>query len=136
MINEDKVVVMTRMAAYEARQGKKDLKICSSFRSDYIGAQLLKTWLCCTLSFCLLAVIDLMFEMDSFTELIYGFELKEALSYGRQLLIVYLIFCAFFLVITYCKAHIDYRNARRNLSNLNRALRMVGSDEEPAEGEE
>ena len=43
MINENKVAVMTRMAAYEAGDGKKNQTICSYFRGDYVGFQMLKT---------------------------------------------------------------------------------------------
>ena len=43
MINEEKVAVMTRMAAYETGEGKKDIAVCGYFRSDYIGFQLLKS---------------------------------------------------------------------------------------------
>ena len=47
MINENKVAVMTRMAAYEAGDGKKNQTICSYFRGDYVGFQMLKNLDCC-----------------------------------------------------------------------------------------
>ena len=37
MLNEERVVLMTKMASYEANEGKKSLAIGSYFRSDYKG---------------------------------------------------------------------------------------------------
>ena len=42
MINEEKVILMTAMQAYEDREGKKDIAIASYFRGDYLGYQVLK----------------------------------------------------------------------------------------------
>ena len=42
MINEEKVILMTRASLYEEKQKKKALKISKYFRHDYISLQLLK----------------------------------------------------------------------------------------------
>ena len=43
MINEERVILMTRLASYEANEGKKDISIVNYFRGDYIGFQVLKS---------------------------------------------------------------------------------------------
>ena len=42
MLNEERIILMTRMAAYEEGEGKKNVKIGNYFRSDYIAVQVLK----------------------------------------------------------------------------------------------
>ena len=37
MINEEKVIMMTKLASYESGEGKKDISILNYFRNDYIG---------------------------------------------------------------------------------------------------
>ena len=37
MLNEDRIILMTRMASYEENEGKKNVSIGSYFRGDYIG---------------------------------------------------------------------------------------------------
>ena len=37
MINEEKVVLMTRASIYEEKKGKEQLKISRYFRHDYIS---------------------------------------------------------------------------------------------------
>ena len=57
MINKDKVAVMTKMAAYEAGDGRKNLAVCSYVRGDYVGFQMLKTWIAVTIAFCILFAV-------------------------------------------------------------------------------
>ena len=54
MINEQRVKLMTRMAAYEQDEYKKNIKITGFFRSDYIGFQLLKSIVANTIAFAIL----------------------------------------------------------------------------------
>ena len=54
MINEEKVILMTKLASYETDNGKKDILVVNYFRSDYIGFQLLKSVIAATISFCAL----------------------------------------------------------------------------------
>ena len=51
MVDETKVRVMTRLAAYEEGTGKKYLPIGQYFRTDYIFMQLLKSFVYGTLAF-------------------------------------------------------------------------------------
>ena len=51
MINEEKVIMMTKLASYESCEGKKDISILNYFRNDYIGFQLLKSVISATISF-------------------------------------------------------------------------------------
>ena len=47
MINEEKVVLMTKASLCEAKETKKKLKIAGYFRHDYISLQLLSGWFFC-----------------------------------------------------------------------------------------
>ena len=41
MLNEKRVILMTRMASYEAGEGKKNIEVGNYFRADYLAIQLL-----------------------------------------------------------------------------------------------
>ena len=75
MINENKVAVMTRMAAYEAGDGKKNQTVCNYFRGDYVGFQMLKTWIAVTIAFCIMCGVYLLFQMDSIMTDFYSIDL-------------------------------------------------------------
>jgi predicted secreted protein len=50
MINEERVILMTKLASYERGPGKKNVTISNFFRSDYIGFQLLKSVIYATMA--------------------------------------------------------------------------------------
>lgn len=134
MINERKVAAMTRMAAYEAGEGKKDFSICGYFRSDYVGFQLLKTWIGTTIAFGILAGIYLMYRMDEVMDSLYGLDAEGLLGMGKQVLIAYVIFCGVYLLATYIIAHVTYHRAFKSLARFDKALKVVDGDtEEPEE---
>ena len=51
MVNEERIKLMTRMAAYEKEGHKKNKIIVSFFRSDYISMQMLKSVIATTIAF-------------------------------------------------------------------------------------
>ena len=51
MINQERIQLMTKMAAYEENEGKKHIAIGGFFRSDYIGLQIIKAILCATIAY-------------------------------------------------------------------------------------
>ena len=80
MINEERVILMTRLASYEANEGKKDISIVNYFRGDYIGFQVLKSIIAATISFFALFAVYIFYN---FEELMQDF---EGACYGQYFL--------------------------------------------------
>ena len=133
MINEEKVAVMTRMAAYEAGRGKKDREICGFFRSDYVGFQLLKTWIATTIAFCILAGIWLLYRVDEITSIFYAMDVDAILALGKQAVIVYLILCAGYLLASWLIAYVTYAKAHMAAVSFDRMLTAIDGSEEEEE---
>ena len=55
MLSQERIKLMTKMAAYEENEGKKYMSIGSYFRSDYMGMQVIRSVISGTLAFFLLA---------------------------------------------------------------------------------
>ena len=51
MLNEERIKLMTKMAAYEANEGKRNVAVSSYFRGDYIGLQVIKSIISATIAF-------------------------------------------------------------------------------------
>ena len=49
MINEEKVILMTRLASYEKREGKNNMAIGKYFRGDFVSLHLLKAVIAATI---------------------------------------------------------------------------------------
>ena len=133
MINEKKVAVMTRMAAYEAGNGKKDRAVCSFFRSDFVRFQLLKTWIAVTAAFCILAGIWLLYRLDEITAIFYAMDVDALLELGKDALAAYGILCGGYLLTTWLAAHVVYGKAHKASAAFDRMLTEIDGSEEEEE---
>lgn len=113
MINEDKVILMTKLASYEAREGKKYLAVGRYFRSDYISLQLLKSLISGTLVFCIIAGMAVLYDLDAFMKNFYHTE--DMIRLVKDMGIVYLISIGVYLLITYIVATYRYNRSRQSL---------------------
>ena len=130
MINENKVAVMTRMAAYEAGDGKKNQTICSSFRGAYVGFQMLKTWIAVTVAFCIMCGIYLLFQMDSIMLDFYSIDL---LALAKRFVFAYVILCAVYLIAAFIIAQRRYGLALRATVRFGKELEELDGDSEEEE---
>ena len=130
MINENKVAVMTRMAAYEAGDGKKTQTICSYFRGDYVGFQMLKTWIAVTVAFCIMCGIYLLFQMDSIMMDFYSIDL---LALAKRFVFAYVILCAVYLIAAFIIAQRRYGLALRATVRFGKELEELDGDSEEEE---
>ena len=112
MINEDKVILMTKMAAYESGKGKRDVTILNYFRGDYIGFQVLNAVLAATLSFFLVFAVYIFYNFETFMQDIYKMDL---LSFGKSIIILYLCTVGAYGVIAYVVYSFRYSKAKKSL---------------------
>ena len=71
MINEERVMLMTRLSSYEANEGKKDIAITHYYRGDYIGFQVLKSVVAATISFFAVFGVYLFYNFETLMQDIY-----------------------------------------------------------------
>lgn len=112
MINENRVILMTKLASYEANEGKKYLSIGRYFRSDYISLQLLKAIISGTLAFGVVVGIALLYDFEAFMKDLYEIDLLQA---GKELVILYLVSVGIYTLIVYIVAAYRYNRARQSL---------------------
>lgn len=112
MINEQRVKLMTRLAAYEEGEGKKNAAIGSYFRGDYISLQILKSVVCATLSFALILGLYVLYDSELFVSEIYEIDI---LDYVKKIILYYVGFTSVYVIISYVIYAIRYRKAKRRL---------------------
>lgn len=122
MINEDKVILMTKMAAYESDKGKKDITILNYFRGDYIGFQVLKAVIAATISFFLVFAVYIFYNFETFMQDIYKMDL---LSFGKSVIILYLCTVGAYGVISYVVYAFKYSRAKKSLKTYYTNLRKL-----------
>lgn len=112
MLNEERIKLMTRMACYEANEGRKNVSIGSYFRSDYIGLQVIKSLVSATVAFCILFGMFIMYDFEVFMADLYKMDLFE---FGKSVIIAYLVFTAIYGIISYGVYTYRYTRARKSL---------------------
>ena len=112
MISEQRVKLMTRLAAYERKEGKKNEEIGSYFRGDYISLQILKSIISATLAFLLVVGLFVLYDSELFLSDIYKIDILE---YLKKLILYYFIFTGAYVLISYIVYAIRYRKAKRRL---------------------
>ena len=122
MINEEKVILMTRLASYESNEGKKDISIVNYFKGDYIGFLILKSVIAATISFLALFGVYVFYNFEELMQNIYKMDL---LGFGKDVIILYLCTVGAYGVITYVLFTYKYNKAKKNLRNYYSNLKKL-----------
>ena len=112
MISEQRVKLMTRLAAYEQKEGKKNEEIGSYFRGDYISLQILKSVISATMAFILIVALFVLYDSELFLSDIYKIDILE---YVKKLIMYYFAFTGVYVLISYVVYAIRYRKAKKRL---------------------
>ncbi len=112
MLNEERIILMTKMASYEANDGKKNVAIGSYFRGDYIGWQVLKSIISATIAFVVVFGMYIYYDFETFMTDIYKMDLLE---FARHILSIYLWTVGIYAVISYVVYTIRYLRAVKSL---------------------
>ena len=124
MLSQERIKLMTKMAAYEENDGKKYMSIGSYFRSDYMGMQVIRSVICGTLAFFLLAGLYVYYHFETMMQDIYKMDL---LLLGRRVLFYYIVFIAAYSVITYVIYSFRYSRAKRSLKHYYYHLKQLAA---------
>lgn len=124
MINEEKVILMTRAAIYEEKEQKKKLAINKYFRHDYISLQILYGWFFGTISFMLCVVLWGACNMEYLLENFHKMDLK---SFGMTLLTYYGLAVGTYVFILYALYAYRYHMAKKSVGAYSQTLRKISA---------
>ena len=131
MLNEEKVILMTKMAAFMDREGKKNGAINSYFRSDYIGFNIIKSVISATIVFAVLIATYVLYDFENVLSNIYNTD--SLLTTGRRFLIYYLLLVGVYSLASYIIYSYRYSKMRKNMreyySNLKKLARMYEKEQ-------
>lgn len=121
MINEEKVRLMTQLSILEESFGKGNFKIASYYRSDYIGIELMKTFLLTTIGYGIAGGgIFLLYTQR--VSILGVKELEKAIIFlGAGYICILLIY----LLLTYVLASKKYENASRFMEEYHREYTIL-----------
>lgn len=119
MIDEKKVKLMTRMAFYENREGKEDLKISAYYRKDYASLHTLYSVIWITVGYgCLI----LLMGICMFDTLMDSMSMGMLIFLGLVVVIGYLVVVIIYAAVTHKIYNAKHRKARMRVKKYNHDL--------------
>lgn len=127
MLNEERVILMTKLASYEEHEGEKNLEIGNYFRGDYIAIQVVKSLLGVTVAFAIGFALYILYDFEGFMQEFYKMDLisfaKSTLMYYGLVVVVYGFISYEVYSYRYTKAKKSLKRYYNNLKKLNTMYR-------------
>lgn len=124
MLNEKRVKLMTRMASYEAKEGKKYLNIGHYFRDDYISKEVLKSVLSATVAFGICFALYFFYGFEGAVQEVYKIDI---VAFVKHVFFWYVAFVVGYGAITYRIYSSRYRKAKKSLKRYYNNLRKLSN---------
>lgn len=112
MLNEDKLRLMTGIAIFEKREGRKIFPVQRYFRGDYISKHLFRSFFSYTFCTVLVVLIWILYNSE---KLLNTMNLDEMIAAAKGGILFYLAGLAVYLIITYRIYRKRYEDARRGM---------------------
>lgn len=119
MVNKERVKLMTKMASYENKEGKEDLKITEYYRKDYVSMNVLFTVIWITVGYAMMAGLILVINME---KLMNHLSVKMFLLLAGSIVGAYLFLIILYGVIAHDLYKKRHNRARKRVKQYNRDL--------------
>lgn len=113
---------MTKLASYEAKEGKKNMSIGRYFRGDFISLRLLGAFLRATLAYMLLFALYILYDFEEFMANIYKIDL---ITFAVNAVKWYGVFVVVYIMLSYLVFTHRYTIARKSLKQYYQNLKQL-----------
>ncbi|BFL46190.1 hypothetical protein C3B58_11115 [Lactonifactor longoviformis] len=130
MLDLERIRQMTKLASYEAGEGKTYLPISKYYRSDFIGLALIKNFFLVSIGYCMILAV------------IAGYNAEYLLNNAHKLNVVttviavvagYVVLLVLYSIVTYIYTSVKYSRAKKSIQqyyiDLNKLKKMYDREE-------
>lgn len=122
MLNNDKIRVMTKLAIYENRTGKEDIKLSQYYKRDYVRLQILNTVVFSTIGYGLILLLLGAYESE--------YLIREAVNLdyramGMYILGIYAMLLTVYILCTIIGYTLKYNASRKKLYGYHKGLKYL-----------
>ncbi len=64
MLNNNRIRLMTKLALYESKEGKEDIRLSKYYKSDYVRYQIIKSIICATVGYALILLLIILYHSE------------------------------------------------------------------------
>ncbi|MCR5093125.1 MAG: hypothetical protein K6B72_04050 [Lachnospiraceae bacterium] len=129
MLAEKKVILMTRMAMFKRREGRRDDAAGRYFQTDYIAHHIIGSVVCATAVFLVLCALYILSHFDLLMQDIYSADLTEFLTKTIRIYVIFtVLYCLFSAVIYTVRYYRMQRRVRAYAAGLRRLAEMTDKE--------
>lgn len=121
-INEEKVILMTKLAIYEESTGREDLEKGKYFKSDYVKYNCLKTLVSTTVLFVVLVFCYIYYNIGAIIE---GLADMDYMGIAYKVVIIWAVSCLSFMAAAWVLYTYRYYKAKPKLIKYNQNLKKL-----------
>lgn len=122
MVNQEKVALMTKLQAYEDKEGKKTIPQSKYYRSDYIGLNMVNTAIVVTFAYILVLAMIVFINLEKMMTEIANMDLMDL---GKKVIIGYIATLLVYIVVSYVVYSIKFKKVRESLNEYNGNLKKL-----------
>jgi hypothetical protein len=122
MLNTNKVRLMTKLALYETKEGKEDIRLSKYYKTDYVRYQVIKSIVCATFGYAFVLLLLFIYKAE------YVIKYAVTLDYkliGTYILGIYIIVVALYGLGSSVGYAIKYDLSRKKLSRYYKLLKRL-----------
>ncbi len=124
MLNEERIILMTKLASYEKHEGKKSMAIGKFFRSDYITWNILKSIISGTIAFLAGAGLYLLYYFEDLMENLYQ---MDFVVLAQNVITFYVIFMLVYCLLTYAVYTARFVKAKKSIKRYYGKLKKLNA---------
>lgn len=122
MLNNEKIILMTKLALYEQGEGKSTIPTGKYYKSDYVGMRLLSSFVYINIALIIIAGLVFLSDSETVLQLFTG---GRWLPMLMSMAVVYIAAVAFYLIVSYIFFTYKYKKTRRSLKEYNAKLKQL-----------
>lgn len=124
MLKEEKIHLMTELAFYEKKEGRRTIPIGKYYKKDYVALKLLQTAFTTAIAyFCILAL----WVLGQMENLLEGLKDMDFISLGFHVVVGFVIIELVFLVVAYRLYSRRYVEAKKSLKPYYQSLKYLNN---------
>lgn len=123
MLNNEKIILMTKLSLYEQKNEKKEIKTGKYFKSDYMLLKMLGSFVSVTVGYLLCIALWVLYSSDQMLAKMATTE--SFIGMVIVLVIIYVALCTIYMFFSYGFYSHKFRKMRRNLKEYNGDLKTL-----------
>lgn len=122
MLNTNKVRLMTKLALYETKEGKEDIRLSKYYKTDYVRFQVIKSIICATIGYAFILFLLFIYKAEYIIRKAVTLDYK---TIGIYILGIYIIVIALYGLGSSAGYAIKYDLSRKKLSRYYKLLKRL-----------